>query len=121
MITQLSIVKKLLMTSLAVAALTLSACADKDAMTTEGDATGDAQTEVEQQATGVDDVEQVADDVNSTVTSDDPLVNDSASAEANDSMVSADELATNDGTEVTVIDETEILDGSETEEHVSTY
>ena len=110
MIVQASITKKLLLASLTAAALTLSACADKDAATTEGDPTVDPQTEIEQEATGVDDVEQVTDDVNSVDISEDPLAVDPAMAEDDMSIVTTDEIA-----------DSEIMDGSAEEEHVSTY
>ncbi|MBU5616767.1 hypothetical protein KPY62_06605 [Psychrobacter sp. TAE2020] len=121
MITSLPIAKKLLMTALAVAALTLSACADKEAATGEADITADAQTAIEQEATGVSDVEQGTKAVNSTVTVDDPSVNGSASAEADDNKATVDELGTEDGIEGNTIDDSEVLEGSETQEHVSTY
>lgn len=123
MITSLPIAKKLLMATLAVAALTLSACADKEAATTEADTTADAQTAIEQEATGVSDVEQGTKSVNSTVTADDASVNGSVSAEAeaDDNKATVDQLGTEEGTEANTIDDSEILDGSETQEHVSSY
>ena len=108
MIIQASVTKNLLLSSLAAAALTLSACADKEAATTEADSTVDPQTEIEQEATGVDDVEQVTDDVNSAVV-DDSLAVDPALAEDDMSVVTADE-----------IDDSEVMDGTEEEEHIST-
>lgn len=121
MITSLPIAKKLLMATLAVAALTLSACADKEAATTDADTTADAQTAIEQEATGVSDVEQGTKSVNSTVTADDASVNGSVSAEADDNKATVDQLGTEEGTEANTIDDSEILDGSETQEHVSSY
>lgn len=102
--------KKWLFSSLAVAALALGACSDKGAATTEEDPTLDAQTQVEQEATGVDDVVQVTEDVNSADISDDPLVNDDVAVATAD-----DDVA------VATADDSEVLDGSESEEHVSTY
>ncbi|MEN2752091.1 hypothetical protein AAIR29_10655 [Psychrobacter sp. FBL11] len=99
--------KKWLYASLAAAALTLGACADKEAPMSEDETAMDAQVEVEQDATSVDDVEQVTEGVNSADISDDPMVNDDVA------------VATVDESEVT--DDAEILDGSESEEHVSTY
>lgn len=86
--------KKWLFSSLAVAALALGACSDKGAATTEDDPTLDAQTQVEQEATGVDDAVQVNDDV--------------AVATADDDVA------------VATADDSEVLDGSESEEHIST-
>ncbi|WP_350561359.1 hypothetical protein [Psychrobacter sp. CAL346-MNA-CIBAN-0220] len=106
-ITQSSMSRKWLYMSLAAAALTLSACADKGAATTEEDPSVDAQSTVEQQATGVA----------SADTSNKPMSNDDM---ANEPMASDDiGIATAD--EGVAIDDSEVLDGSETEEHVSTY
>lgn len=109
MTTQLSRAKPLLLVAFASVMLTLSACADKGAATTQDDPKADAQTAVEQEATGVNDVEQVTEDVNSAVV-DDSLVVDPAIAENDATVVTTGEIA-----------DSEILDGTETEEHVSTY
>lgn len=119
MLTQISSIKKLLLASIAASALLLSACADKGAATTEEDPVADPQTEIEQEATGVNDVEQVTEDVNSADTSEDPLVVDPMVAESDATIVTTDELAT--GEQGVVIDDSEIIDGTEKEEHVSTY
>ena len=99
--------KKWLYVSLA-AALMLGACADDSAMN-ENETAVDAQASVEQDATGVasDDVAVASDDMASE-TNTDMMNDDVAVAEAND------------GTAVG-IDDSEILDGTESEEHVSTY
>lgn len=102
-----------LLAALAASALSLSACADKEKPLDEPEAMDtidDAQTPVEQEATGVDDVEQVAEGVNSADTSDDPLVND------NVAIATAD-----DDVAIATADDSEVLDGSESEEHISTY
>ncbi|SNT71452.1 hypothetical protein [Psychrobacter sp. LV10R520-6] len=101
-ITQPSISRKWLYMSLAAAALTLSACADKGAATTEEDPSVDAQSTVEQQATGV-----ASADTSNEPMSNEPMVNDDIG------------IATAD--EGVAIDDSEVLDGSEQEEHVSTY
>ena len=106
-----------LLAGLAASTLALAACSDKGAATTEDDPVADPQTQVEQEATGVDDVEQVTEDIESTETSNDPLVNKVPGAEADDSMLEADELGADDAT----MDDAEVLDGSESEEHISTY
>ncbi|MGM8870142.1 hypothetical protein ACS8E3_00455 [Psychrobacter sp. 2Y5] len=90
--------------------LTLSACSDKGAATTEEDPTLDPQTQVEQEATGVDDVAQVTEGVNSADISDDPMVNDDVAVASAD-----DDIA------IATVDDADVLDGSESEEHVSTY
>lgn len=100
---------KLGLAAVAALALTLSACSDKGAATTEEDPTLDPQTQVEQEATGVDDVVQVTEGVNSADISDDPMVNDVAVASADDDVA------------VATVDDADVLDGSESEEHVSTY
>lgn len=79
---------KLGLAAVAALAVTLSACSDKGAATTEDDPTLDAQTQVEQEATGVDDV----------------------------AVASAD-----DDVAVATVDDADVLDGSESEEHISTY
>ena len=107
--------KALLCATLSAAVLTISACADKGSATTEDDPTVDAQTEIEQEATGVDDVEQITEGVNSANTSADPAVNDSMPKDSDADM------AADDGVIVEGVDDSEILDGRESEEHVSTY
>ena len=105
--------KRWLCATFAASALTLSACADKEKPLDEPEAMDtidDAQTQVEQEATGVDDVVQVTEDVNSADISDDPLVNDDVAVATAD-----DDVA------IATADDSEILDGSESEEHVSTY
>lgn len=111
MLTQMSLIKKLSLASLAAAALTLSACADPDSATTEDDVTpvADPQTQVEQEATGVDDVEQVEEDVESA-NIDDALVVDPALAEDDATIVTTEEIA-----------DADIIDGTEKEENISTY
>ena len=109
--TQKSTYKKWLCVSLAAATLSLGACADKGAATTEDDPKADAQTSVEQEASGIasandpsmkDDV-AIASDANTAMAGDDVAV-----ASADDAVAEG-------------IDDSDILDGSETEEHVSTY
>ncbi|TXD97197.1 hypothetical protein ES754_08665 [Psychrobacter frigidicola] len=94
--------KKWLLVTLAAAALTLSACGKKDDSALQSEPGVDAQTSVEQEATGV-------------ATAND----DVAVASANDGMASAD--MTNDDVAVATADDSEIIDGTESEEHVSTY
>ncbi|MGI9339703.1 MAG: hypothetical protein ACR2PP_03620 [Psychrobacter sp.] len=101
---------KLGLAAVAALAVTLSACSDKGAATTEDDPTLDAQTQVEQEATGVDDVAQVTEGVNSADISDDPMVGDDVA------VASAD-----DDVAVATVDDADVLDGSESEEHISTY
>ncbi|WP_227671599.1 hypothetical protein [Psychrobacter sp. 72-O-c] len=117
-VTHASVHKKWLCATLATVALSLSACADKAPEIGEPDAMetiDDAQTPVEQAAIGVDDVEQVAEGVNSADISDDSLVADPT---VSDDVVIA---SGDDGVVVEGVDDSEILDGSEQVEHVSTY
>lgn len=82
---------KLGLAAVAALAVTLSACAEQEKSLEEPDAmqtVDDAQTQVEQEATGVDDV----------------------------AVASAD-----DDVAVATVDDADVLDGSESEEHVSTY
>lgn len=104
---------KLGLAAVAALAVTLSACAEQEKSLEEPDAmqtVDDAQTQVEQEATGVDDVAQVTEGVNSADISDDPMVDDDVA------VASAD-----DDVAVATVDDADVLDGSESEEHVSTY
>lgn len=101
--------------TLAAAALTLGACADKEASMT--DANVDAQTPVEQQATGV----AGADMSNDTMANDDVAVaTDGMAADHNADMMN-DDVATASADDGVAVDDSDMLDGSEQEEHVSTY
>lgn len=105
---QKSTPKLWLLATFAASTLLLSACEDKGSKTSENDPTYDAQTEIEQEATGVDDVAQVNENVNS-VAIDDPLVNDEVA------------VAGDDDIGIATVDDSEVLDGSESSEHISTY
>lgn len=101
--------KNWLTVGLVAAALSISACGKKDEAPMDVEPTADAQTAVEDEATGV-----------ATAGSNDDVVvasaNDSA-ANTNESMV----VGENDDVAVATADEAEVLDGTESEEHVSTY
>ncbi len=89
---------------LVAAALTLGACGKKDEAPMETDSAVDAQTTVEDEATGV---ATASDDV-AVASANEGSTDDVAVASAND--------------EVTVgADDKEMLDGTEDSEHVSTY
>lgn len=97
-----SVHKKWLLGAIAAAALTLGACADKnETPMTDAEPTADAQTPVEQAETGVATADMPSNDV--AVATADPM--DPA----------------NDDVAVATADDTEVLDGTESEEHVSTY
>ncbi len=101
--------KNWLTVGLVAAALSISACGKKDEAPMDVEPTADAQTAVEDEATGVA----------TAGSSDDVAVasaNDSA-ANTNESMV----VGENDDVAVATADEAEVLDGTESEEHVSTY
>ena len=101
--------KNWLTVGLVAAALSISACGKKDEAPMDVEPTTDAQTAVEDEATGV-----------ATAGSNDDVAvasaNDSA-ANTNESMV----VGENDDVAVATADEAEVLDGTESEEHVSTY
>ena len=101
--------KNWLTVGLVAAALSISACGKKDEAPMDVEPTADAQTAVEDEATGV-----------ATAGSNDDVAvasaNDSA-ANTNESMV----VGENDDVAVATADEAEVLDGTESEEHVSTY
>mgnify|MGYP003607447092 FL=1 len=101
--------KNWLWVGLVAAALSISACGKKDEAPMDVEPTADAQTAVEDEATGV-----------ATAGSNDDVAvasaNDSA-ANTNESMV----VGENDDVAVATADEAEVLDGTESEEHVSTY
>lgn len=96
--------KKWLYATLAAATLTLGACADKEAATVEDGTASDAQSEVEQGAIDVSTAEGATE-------------NDVAVASADDEAMA---VGNNDDVAVATADD-EMLDGSEQEEHVSTY
>ena len=99
---QKSMSKTWLFGAIAAAALTLGACADKnETPMTDAEPTADAQTPVEQNETGVATADMNNDDI-AVATADpmDPANDDVAVATAGDEAV---------------------LDGTESEEHVSTY
>ena len=101
--------KNWLTVGLVAAALSISACGKKDEAPMDVEPTADAQTAVEDEATGV-----------ATAGSND----DVAVASANDSAVNTNEsmvVGENDDVAVATADEAEVLDGTESEEHVSTY
>ena len=96
--------KSWLTVGLVAAALTLGACGKKDEAPMETDSSVDAQTTVEDEATGV---ATASDDV-AVASANEGSTDDVAVASAND--------------EVTVgADDKEVLDGTEDSEHVSTY
>ncbi|WP_201590406.1 hypothetical protein [Psychrobacter pulmonis] len=96
--------KNWLTVGLVAAALSVSACGKKEEAPMDVEPTADAQTPVENNATGVA-------AANST---DDVAV---ASADANDGMA----VSENDDVAVATADDAEVLDGTESEEHISTY
>jgi len=101
--------KNWLTVGLVAAALSISACGKKDEAPMDVEPTADAQTAVEDEATGV-----------ATAGSND----DVAVASANDSAANTSEsmvVGENDDVAVATADEAEVLDGTESEEHVSTY
>lgn len=96
--------KSWLTVGLVAAALTLGACGKKDEAPMETDSSVDAQTTVEDEATGV---ATASDDV-AVASANEASTDDVAVASAND--------------EVTIgADDKEMLDGTEDSEHVSTY
>ena len=101
--------KNWLTVGLVAAALSISACGKKDEAPMDVEPTADAQTAGEDEATGV-----------ATAGSNDDVAvasaNDSA-ANTNESMV----VGENDDVAVATADDAEVLDGTESEEHVSTY
>ena len=94
--------KSLLAVGLVAAALTLGACGKKEEAPMETAPAVDAQTAVEDEATGV-----------ATAGEDDDI----AVASADDGMA----VGSNDDVAVATADDAEVLDGTESEEHVSTY
>ena len=108
--------KHWLTVGLVAAALTLSACGKKDEAPMEAESPVDAQTAVEDEASGVatagDSGVATADDSGVATAGDDVAV-----ASANDAVV----VDTNDAVAVATADDSEVLDGTEDSEHVSTY
>ena len=104
--------KKWWCATLAAAALTLGACADKEAPMTEAEPAADAQTPVEQAGTGVASADTA------TATAND----DVAIASANEGVAtdSSTDMPTDD-VGIATADDSEMLDGTKTEEQASTY
>ena len=100
--------KHWLTVGLVAAALTLSACGKKDEAPMEAESPVDAQTAVEDEASGV----ATAGDSGVATAGDDVAV-----ASADDAVV----VDTNDDVAVATADDSEVLDGTEDSEHVSTY
>ena len=98
--------KNWLTMGLVAAALTLSACGKKNDTPMETESTVDAQTAVEEEATGV-----------ATANSSDDIAVASAEASTDEGMV----VGENDDVAVATADDAEVLDGTESSEHVSTY
>lgn len=92
---------------LVAAALTLSACGKKEEAAVETAPAVDAQTSVEQEAIGTNDDVAVA--------SANDLNNDT------DTVVMTDDEIMSGDVAIATADEAEVIDGSETQEHVSTY
>ena len=102
--------KNWLTVGLVAAALSISACGKKDEAPMDVQPTADAQTAVEDEATGV-----------ATAGSNDNVAvasaNDSAAANNNEAMA----VGPNDDVAVATADDAEVIDGTGSEEHISTY
>ncbi len=98
--------KNWLTVGLVAAALSISACGKKDEAPMDVEPTADAQTAVEDEATGV-----------ATAGSTDDVAIASANGSNNEGMA----VGENDDVAVATADDAEVLDGTESEEHVSTY
>ena len=102
--------KNWLTVGLVAAALSISACGKKDEAPMDVQPTADAQTTVEDEATGV-----------ATAGSNDDVAvasaNGSAAANNNEAMA----VGPNDDVAVATADDAEVIDGTESEEHISTY
>lgn len=102
--------KAMLLVSLAAAILTLSACGKKDEPPMETAPETTAQPSVEQAQAGTD----------VGVATDAPVMNDDvAVASANDGIATADGM--NDDVAIASADDSDMMDGTESEEHISTY
>ena len=104
--------KNWLTVGLVAAALSISACGKKDETPMDVEPTADAQTAVEDEATGV-----------ATAGSNDDVAvasaNDGVNTNANNNEAMA--VGPNDDVAVATADDAEIIDGTESEEHISTY
>ena len=100
--------KNWLTIGLVAAALSISACGKKDEAPMDVEPTADAQTAVEDEATGV-----------ATAGSTDDVAIASANGSNNTNQGMA--VGENDDVAVATADDAEVLDGTESEEHVSTY
>ena len=104
--------KNWLTVGLVAAALSISACGKKDEAPMDVQPTADAQTAVEDEATGV-----------ATAGSNDDVAvasaNDGVNTNANNNEAMA--VGPNDDVAVATADDAEVIDGTESEEHISTY
>ena len=104
--------KNWLTVGLVAAALSISACGKKDEAPMDVEPTADAQTTVEDEATGV-----------ATAGSNDDVAvasaNDGVNTNANNNEAMA--VGPNDDVAVATADDAEVIDGTESEEHISTY
>ena len=102
--------KNWLTVGLVAAVLSISACGKKDEAPMDVQPTADAQTVVEDEATGV-----------ATAGSNDDVAvasaNDGTAANNNEAMA----VGPNDDVAVATADDAEVIDGTESEEHISTY
>ncbi|KAA0913720.1 hypothetical protein [Psychrobacter sp. ANT_WB68] len=101
--------KNWLTIGLVAAALSISACGKKDEAPMDVEPTADAQTAVEDEATGV-----------ATAGSTDDVAIASANGSSNNTNQGM-AVGENDDVAVATADDAEVLDGTESEEHVSTY
>lgn len=108
--------KNWLTVGLVAAALSVSACGKKDEAPMDVEPTADAQTPVENNATGVATANST-DDVAVASASDPVTGNVTNDTNANNGMV----VGENDDVAVATADDAEVLDGTESEEHISTY
>lgn len=112
--------KNWLTVGLVAVALSVSACGKKDEAPMDVEPTADAQTPVENNATDVATANST-DDV-AVASANDPVTgnvsNDiNTNIDANDGMA----VGENDDVAVATADDAEVLDGTESEEHISTY
>lgn len=126
--------KNWLTVGLVAAALSVSACGKKDDAPMDAEPAADAQTAVENDATGVataNSTDGVAtaggtDDVGVASANEPAIVtgnvtNDTNTTNANSNATDGMAVGENDDVGVATADDAEVLDGTESEEHISTY
>jgi len=115
--------KKAMLTTFAASALFLSACSNNAEEAT--DAAADAPVQQPETDVSTTDMAEAQDNNTAMATDDTAMATDDTAVATADGMNSTDDMnnmdMSNDDVAVATADDTAVLDGTESEEHVSTY